>query len=263
LRRYFQYKGTCNIQDIKNDVIDELVTWSRKTCRNITINKRLVFLKQVFRHHKIDQDYLLSFPKLKQEQRSYDIFSEDQLKTILTTVNQYIERDSYMLTRKLMVFFLLDTGVRSNELINIKIKNIDFKEQKILLETTKTDVERYVLFTHLTKDLLIKYVNFYPTRKYLFWNYKSFKRYSYRHLEAFCKALRKETGIHKLHPHMFRHTMATSLIEDGCPIDTVQKLLGHKDIGSTMIYLHMSLKKTRTDFEKHAFLNKIDALSAN
>jgi len=263
LKRYFQYKGICNIQDTTNDVINELVTWSRKTWRNITINKRLVFLKQVYRYHKIDHDYLLLFPKLKQEQRSYDIFSENQLRIILTTVNRYNERDPYMLTRKLIVFFLLDTGVRSNELVNIKIKNIDFKEQKIFLETNKTDVERYVLFTHLTKDLLIRYVDFYPTREYLFWNYKSFKRYTYRPLEAYCKALRKETGIQKLHPHMFRHTMATSLVEDGCPIETVQKLLGHKDIGSTMIYLHMSLKKTKTDFQNHAFLNKIDALSAN
>jgi len=54
--------------------------------------------------------------------------------------------------------------------------------------------------------------------------------------------------------------MATSLVEDGCPVETVQKLLGHRDIGSTMIYLHMSLKKTTNDFQKHAFLNKIDAM---
>jgi len=263
LQRYFKYKKIHDIQEITNDVIDGLVTWSKKTCRNITINKRIVFLKQVYRYHKIDHDYLLSFPKLKQEQRSYDIFSEEQLKLILNTVNKYDERDPYMLTRKLIVFFLLDTGVRSNELVNIKIKNIDFKDQKILLETTKTDVERYVLFTHLTKKLLENYVKFYPSREYLFWNYKSFSRYSYKHLEAFCKTLRKETGITKLHPHMFRHTMATSLVEDGCPLETVQKLLGHKDIGSTMIYLHMSLKKTKTDFEKHAFLNKIDVMSAN
>jgi site-specific recombinase XerD len=258
LQRYFKFKNITNIDEITNEVINDVVTWSRKTCRNITINKRITFLKQVFRYHKINHEYLLSFPKLKQEQKSYDIFPEEQLKLILNTVSNYDDKDPYMLTRKLIVFFLLDTGVRSNELVNIKIKNIDFKEQTILLETTKTDVERYVLFTHLTKDILKQYVDFYPEREYLFWNYISYTRYTYRHLEAFCEALRKETGIKKLHPHMFRHTMATSLVEDGCPIETVQKLLGHKDIGSTMIYLHMSLKKTKNDFEKHAYLNKVD-----
>jgi len=263
LERYFNFTRIHDIEEITNEVIDGIVTWSKSTCRNITINKRIVFLKQVFRYHKIEHDYLLSFPKLKQEQRSYDIFSEEQLRLILNTVNKYNEKDPYMLTRKLIVFFLLDTGVRSNELVNIKIKNVDLNEKKILLETTKTDVERYVLFTHLTKDLLVKYINFYPDREYLFWNYKSFSKYTYKHLEAFCKTLRRDTRINKLHPHMFRHTMATSLVEDGCPLETVQKLLGHKDIGSTMIYLHMSLKKTRVDFEKHAFLNRIDAISPN
>ena len=256
LTRYFKHAKIKDTDQITNDVIDKLIMWSKKTCCNNTINKRLIFLKQVYKYHHLDHKYLLSLPRLKQETRSYDVFTEDELKTLLNYVDHMDEEDPYMLTRKLIPFFLLDTGVRSNELLNIKIRNINFKDDIILLERTKSSVDRYVPFTRMTKRLLQKYVSMYPKRENLFWNYKSFKPYTYRNLEAYCDFLKKKLIFNKLHPHMFRHTMATSLIEDGCPIETVQKFLGHKDISMTMIYVHMSIKKAKKDFQEHAYLNK-------
>lgn len=256
LTRYFKHAKITLVEQISKEAIDKLIQWSKKTCCNNTINKRILFLKQVFRYHHIEHSYLFMLPKLKQETRTYDIFNEEDLKTILYFVDVMDEEDPYMLTRKLIPFFLLDTGVRANEMINIKIKNINFKDDIILLERTKNSVDRFVPFTRLTKRLLQKYVSIYPKRELLFWNYKSFKPYTYRNLEAYCDYLKKKLNIPKLHPHMFRHTMATSLIEDGCPIETVQKLLGHKDISMTMIYIHMSIKKAKKDFQEHAYLNK-------
>jgi site-specific recombinase XerD len=56
---------------------------------------------------------------------------------------------------------------------------------------------------------------------------------------------------------MFRHTMATALAENGCNIYTIQKILGHSNIKTTEIYLLMSLKKTKSDYEKCNLVNHI------
>jgi len=58
----------------------------------------------------------------------------------------------------------------------------------------------------------------------------------YTHLWDDCNALAKKAGLTRFHPHKFRSTFATTLLQAGVDLKTVQKLLGHKDLESTMRY---------------------------
>ena len=247
-----------NPNELDDKTIVMFMRYLKKTCKNITINKRILFIKQVFSHFGIENKDLFKTPKLEETRLSYDIIHESELKLLLNYINKVDESKPYELTKKLIIFLLLDTGMRQSELLNIEIKNINLNENSIYLTRTKTRLARTVFFTRMTKDMLIKYIDIDPERKYLLWNYISYTRYTYRHLEWLMKKLKDDLGLKKLNARMFRHTMATALAENGCDIYTIQKLLGHSNIKTTEIYLHMSLKKTKADYEKY---NLVDSIS--
>jgi integrase len=243
------------IYEINETVINDFINYSKNTCKNITINKRIAFLKLIYKHFRIDFPYLLELRKLKQDLLSFDIIPEHHLKKLLEYINTFPHENYYLLTWKLVVLLLLDTGVRALELEEIQIKNIDFHTNMIKLDHTKSKKQRYVFFTHLTSSLLQEYISIGPKRIYLLFNFKSFNRFNYRHLEKMCEHFEKKLNITHLHPHMFRHTMATLLVENGCPLDTVQSILGHSNIATTQIYLHMSVKKAKNDFDKYSYVH--------
>jgi site-specific recombinase XerD len=256
-RKFLSKNKITDPKELDKDNIVLFMRYLKRTCKNITINKRILFIKQVYSHFDIDNKDLIKTPKLRETRLSYDIIHENELKLILKYINNIDESKPYELTKKLIILLLLDTGVRQSELLSIEINNINFHENSIYLTKTKTRLARTVFFTHLTRDLLIKYIDIDPERKYLLWNYISYTRYTYRHLEWLMNKIQSDLGLKKLNARMFRHTMATALAENGCDIYTIQKILGHTDIKTTEIYLHMSLKKTKSDYEKYNLIDHI------
>lgn len=256
-RRFLKQSNIKIPDELKHDEIIQFIRFAKKTCKNITINKRLLFIKQVYSHFEIENKDLFKTPKLRETRLSYDIIHENELKLILKHIKTFDEKIPYELTKKLIILLLLDTGVRQSELLSIEIKNINFHENSIYLTRTKTRLARTVFFTHLTRELLIKYIDIDPQRKYLLWNYISYTRYTYRHLEWLMNKIQADLGLKKLNARMFRHTMATALAENGCDIYTIQKILGHADISTTEIYLHMSLKKTKNDYNKYNLMDSL------
>ncbi len=255
--KYFDQIGLKHLEEIKKEQVINMINHFKKTCKNITINKRIRLLKEISRHFNIKNDELYSIKKLRISTVHYDCFAESELRIIMNYINNLDSNNPYELTRMIIILLLIETGVRQSELLNIKIKHIDIDNMTIKLTSTKTKTEGYVFFTYMTKDLLKKYIEFYPDREYLLFNYMSYNRYNYRHLNAFMEHLRKNLGLKHCHAHMFRHTMATMLLENGCPLDSVQRLLRHRDISTTQIYLHMSIKKTKNDYEKYSILKNL------
>ncbi|MDD4069831.1 MAG: tyrosine-type recombinase/integrase [Candidatus Izemoplasmatales bacterium] len=257
IKKYLKINNIEYLDQFTSNNINDMIAHFRKTCKNNTINRRIRLLKSVYKHSNINNDYLFSLKKFRIEVIHYNMFTELELKKIMNYINNLDSSNPYELTRIIIILLLIETGVRQSELLNIKIKNINIDEMTIKLTSTKTKEEGYVFFTKMTKDLLNEYIEFYPDREYLLFNYLSYSRYTYRHLNAFMEHLRKNLKLKHCHAHMFRHTMATMLLENGCPLTSLQKLLRHSDISTTQIYLHMSIKNTKNDYEKYAVLKNL------
>ncbi|MBU0996639.1 MAG: site-specific integrase [Firmicutes bacterium] len=254
---FFKSKRLFYLEDVTRQDIDSFVDFSKKTCKNITINKKMRLLKQLYKYHEIGFPYLMQFKKLRQVSTHFNTFSETELKSIIKYINSLDEKNPYELTKMIVILLLIDTGVRQSELLDIEVKYINLDEGSIKLTSTKTKDERFVFISYATIELLKDYISFYPERQYLLFNYKSFKRFTYRNLSAFFHKVKCDLNLKQCHAHMFRHTMATLLLENGCPLTSLQQLLGHRLLSTTQIYLHMSVKKAHADSQKYGVLNNL------
>ena len=154
---YFNDHQILYLSQIDKSVLDDMIIPFKKTCKNISINKRILLLRMLYQYLDIPFEYLMNFPKLRQEQKRYNAIPENDLKRIMNYVDKLDEKKPYEMTRKLIVLLLLDTGARQSELLKIQINDISFEERKILLTSTKTKIAREVFFSKMTYDLMLRY----------------------------------------------------------------------------------------------------------
>lgn len=158
-----------------------------------------------------------------------------------------------------MIEILYGTGIRVNELTQLTIKDIDFKVRSLFIRG-KGSKERYVIFGQLAKEALYRYVQ--EGRKMLlkknkresdtlFLNAKG-QALSTRGVRYILEKIVEKAAltIH-VHPHQFRHTFATHLLNEGADLRTVQDLLGHEHLSTTQIYTHVTKDYLQSVYEKH------------
>ena len=143
------------------------------------------------------------------------------------------------------VFFA--TGARVYEISNIRAENINLNSGLIRI-MGKGRKERYIQISNTAVlDILRKYYeeNEPEIKKsgYFFINNRG-KRYTEQSIRLMLKKYTLKAGIQrKITPHMFRHSFATYLIEEGVDVSCVQQILGHSSIKTTQIYIHVAAKK--------------------
>ena len=142
------------------------------------------------------------------------------------------------LKHKLVIKFLYSSGLRLQELINLKRKDIDFDRNIIHIVNDKGNKDRITLLSNSIKLDLLKYystTNF--KTEYVFEGRK--EKYSKKSIQRILVDAGNKINIH-IHPHMLRHSFATHLLENGTDIRHIQKLLGHSDLTTTEIYTKVS-----------------------
>ena len=155
----------------------------------------------------------------------------------------------------LLLEMLYGTGVRVGEIVNIKVKDIDLSSHSILI-LGKGNKERIVTYGEYCEDALKNYLSdgYYSLNlkksEYLFLN-KNGECLTERGVRYILDQIIKKTTLNKsISPHMLRHSFATHLLNEGCDLITVQKLLGHESIKATQIYTHVT-----TDRLKEVYYN--------
>lgn len=154
-----------------------------------------------------------------------------------------------------IIELLYSCGLRVSELCNLKISNIDINEM-IIKVFGKGNKERIVPFTKRALIALENY-NTYAKSKWMkklvnlvFINSQS-KPLSRQSVYNRITKRAKQVGLQKhVSPHMLRHSFASSLINEGADLRSVQELLGHKDISTTQIYTHLDKKKQREMYDR-------------
>ncbi len=153
----------------------------------------------------------------------------------------------------LILEMFYSTGIRLHELVNIKLSDIDFKEKTIKI-LGKGSKERYVLYGEVCERYLNDYLKntrpYYMKKDnpYLFLNQKG-NNITKSGIEFLFDKIIKNSGIKiSMSPHTLRHTFATHMLNDGADLMTVKELLGHSNLSTTGIYMHVSKEHLRNTY---------------
>ena len=217
--------------------------------KNRTISRKVSALKSYFKYLEseniIDEDpmSLISNPKIEKNLPNY--LNYDDLEKLLNFPDQ---NNKYGLRDALILEMLYSSGCRVSESVNIKLKDIDFKERKILI-LGKGNKERYVFYGTKCENLLNKYL-LKENHEYLFTN-KHGNKLNERIVRKIVDDNARKSGLNvHVTPHTLRHTYATHLLNDGADLKSVGDLLGHENLSTTQIYTHISNERLREVYLK-------------
>jgi len=189
----------------------------------------------------IDKFYLSTFNTQLNIKHLYPHTKNKCLPVYLTTreVSRLIDSVSN-LKHKCIVKLLYGCGMRLNELLHLKLNDIDSKNKIILIRNGKGGKDRVVMLSPLLLDSLRDYYKEYHPEEYLIEG-QGGGPYSEKSVQSIVKNAALKAGISKkVTPHTLRHSFATHLLENGTDIRYIQVLLGHKSVNTTEIYTHIT-----------------------
>lgn len=254
IMEYFNYINSegLNYKDIEySDIRFYLMYLKEKKDNNASIDRKLSALRGFYKYlvnENILHNNVFSLvngpKKSKKLPRYFDYNELEEMFLIPDTNTSLGQRDLLLLE------MLYATGCRVGELVSIKVKDIDFNRRNILI-VGKGNKERYLNYGEYCEDILNKYLidGYISLNKnnsdYLFLNNNG-GVLTERGVRFILDKIIKQTGINKnISPHMIRHSFATHLLNEGCDLLTVQKLLGHESIKATQIYTHVTTDRLK------------------
>ena len=238
---------------IRKVTTDEIRTYlaeyqQRNNCSKVTVDNVRRNISSFFSWLE-EEDYILKSPmrrihKIKTKQPVKEIISDEVIEML---------RDHCRCTRDLaMIDLLYSTGIRVGELVGLNISDINFEERECIVYG-KGDKERRVYFDAKAKLHLQNYISTRnDTNPALFVTLDApYERLKISGVEIRVRELGRRLNIEKIHPHKFRRTMATRAIDKGMPIEQVQKILGHSQIGTTMQYAIVNQNNVKTSHRRY------------
>lgn len=171
------------------------------------------------------------------EHKFPNILSEDEFVHLLSCCSS--------LRQRCLVSMFYGTGLRLDEMCQLKLSNIDSKNMEVKVERGKGNKDRFtILPKQLLTDLRAYYCQSRP-KVYLFEGRKSGKPLSNGAMQVVVRKSMQKAGFPKgkFTAHSLRHSFATHLLDAGVDLHTIKELLGHTNLETTTIYLHLQKNK--------------------
>lgn len=252
LQQFFDYFSNKNKKEITlEDFSEYLIYLNDKKYKRASVIRKSTAIKSFLKFLKNENKTSIVISEIKipkKERKLPDILTISEVSLLFSAPDIKTYKGLLDLVMIEMCYYC---GLRVSELCNLKIEDINFTalHLKVLGKGSK---ERIVPFS----EELANYLTLYLQRREKIVNpfvfvHQNGKRASRQYLFLEIKKYALEKGIKKnIHPHLFRHTFATNLLENGANLRQVQALLGHKNIETTEIYTHVSKKKEREIYDK-------------
>jgi len=178
-------------------------------------------------------DKAIALPALNRDTKLPIILNRSELKELFRTPK--------LLKQRIVLMLIYSAGLRGQEVINLQLSDIDFERMTIHIRQSKYKKDRIIPLSPSMAIGLKKYLRA-ETPHYWFFNGKQpGSKYSTKGLSWIMRETLKKTSItKKVNLHSLRHAYATHLLEEGLNIVTLKDLLGHANITTTMIYLHVA-----------------------
>lgn len=254
LYQYFGY--VCSDEPEKGE-IEAYITELHKKYKQKTVKRKIASLK-AFYNYLEEEEIIPGNPfrkvkvKFKETMTLPRIIPREEIEQLLNYMYKLLNESNTLKNKCLLrdiavleVFFA--TGARVYEISNIREDSMNIHSGLIRI-MGKGGKERYVQISNPSILAILK--KYYAENEdnikssgYFFVNNRG-NRYTEQSIRLMMKKYTKKAGIDRdITPHMFRHSFATYLIEEGVDVSCVQQILGHSSIKTTQIYIHIAAKK--------------------
>lgn len=176
----------------------------------------------------------------KKVKKPYSAAEMEKLRMACTTI-----RDLALLD------FLYCTGCRVSEVARLNVEDVDFDNMECIV-VGKGNKERTVYLSEIAAMHLKEYLSERKEENEALFTGKGTARLGKNGIEAILKRIGERAGVTNVHPHRYRRTLATNLLDRGMNIQDVAVILGHADLKTTQIYCYISQKNVKTAYDKYA-----------
>jgi len=262
LNRYFSYLESKGVADIRHvmpqTVVDFLIQIRQEGLSANSMNRMLAALRGFYKfllHERIlDESPLTNIELAKVWMRLPDTVSKEEMNLILS---QPGDDSPAALRDSAMLELLYATGLRVSELIGLTMNNINW-QVGFLVVMGKGSKERVVPVGKTAYDVVRRYLDEARPKlikaritDVLFLN-RFGRAFTRQGLWKIIIHYAQKAGLQKsVHPHTFRHSFATHLLEGGADLRAVQVMLGHSDISTTQIYTHVTKDRLKEIHRKY------------
>lgn len=257
---YLDERAIKDWNQVTNKILSEFFNAQRKNdLSNSTTARYMTSFKKFFQfledYKYIEKNPTATLGKVKLSRKLPAVLSFDEIELILNTP---AAQDKSGLRDKAILELLYSSGLRVSELINLKINDLYFDEEVVRV-LGKGSKERIVPLgssaQNWIKEYLLKSRPLFEKKDksqgYVFLNNRGTKL-SRISIWKMVDLYSKQAGITKeMHPHIFRHSFATHLLEGGADLRAVQEMLGHSDISTTQIYTHVDRQYIKQIHKDH------------
>lgn len=261
IRQFQQTTEIERVEQISRLLIEDYIMqckaerdWSAQTIRN-TIGALKAFLEWCFKRGMIDENPANDIPYPKTPKRLPSSLSLEDAHKVLGWPRYAHFYYPYERKRaEAIIAVFLYTGIRRGELLDLTLSDVNLEEQTLFVRCGKGMKDRNIPL-HFR---LIPYLRTYledrkrvgKNTEYFFCRLRGNGHMTDIVIKNIFNRIKIETGI-STYPHMLRHSFATLMLEGGCDIYALSKMMGHTDIKTTTIYLSASIKHTRRQMDKH------------
>ncbi len=249
-----------NIEDVSYNLIKEYLLYIQQFNYSKTTTARKIaslrtFYRYLYRERIIETNPAIGVHSPKKGKNLPEFLTEIEMEQILNNIK--IDTPAGYRNRTILEL-LYATGMRVSELSNLNFENLNLEENEIKV-FGKGSKERIVLISSRAKKFLETYIN---TVRYLIFKSENQKpsdplfinktgyRLQTQSIRLAIKDVMEKIELPKhVTPHVFRHSFATKLLENGADLRVVQELLGHSSISNTQIYTHISTERLRHSYD--------------
>lgn len=233
------FNGEVYVQDVTNYHIEEHLLYRKNVLKNAPVTRlnTLIAIQSMYnflqKHNYVDHNPADDVDRIKLPKKERVFLTATEIHKLLKAIrNPHI----YAATATLAY-----TGLRISELVNLLLTDVNIEKQELFVRCGKNKKDRIVPFSCDLKQILEYYIKSVRSNKsdYLFATPRSGKLCGAYITQKLHEAA-KDAGIDKeVSPHILRHSAASLMILNQAPISTVQRMLGHSDLKSTSLYLHV------------------------
>jgi len=229
--------------------------WSSATFRHN--HKYLnVFFKWLIKEGLIGENYLADLEKPRMESKIPRTLSAENASLVLQAAFHLSYRYKHERYRnRALVAIMLFAGLRRNEVMKLKLNDVSLENRSIFIDQGKGGKDRLIPMNARLHGYLKEYLN---DRKriardqiHFFLSIGNNRPLGQKGITKLIARLRKATKL-DFSAHTFRHSFATLMLEGGCDIYTLSKIMGHSKITTTTIYLSCSKQQMEKSIEMHS-----------